>query len=170
MHYWHTLLVKAATPDDAKLEAGKFLDEHQEGVWDFYNVGGSWTGIEGDDVLRVRGNEEKVKGAISTQLAAQKNSLRQCKTKLADNAVEIANLATPQESYETTGDPCRTIWAGCVLELAGKLAGNQYCVESWFWDVENDSSFLTEARWLEVVGQGDSYWLVGVDLHRQATP
>ena len=45
MHKGIILLVKAADRDDAEHNAREFLDEYENDVWDWFQIGGRWTAM-----------------------------------------------------------------------------------------------------------------------------
>ena len=60
MHKGVILLVKAETEQDAKEKATNFMDRYQDTVWDWYVIGGRWSGILNDLATKFSNKADKI--------------------------------------------------------------------------------------------------------------
>lgn len=150
MHFTHNILVKADCEQTAKWNTENFLDsEFERGTIDSY---------ETYDAISVKAFPKETLNLIKKSLKAQKLAVEECLNRIDNRATNDYLKAT----YENGGD--KDLDVIYPLYKLSKIIEGYYNCESYFYDVENCTSYFSKEREDEILNN-DDYYLVSVDVH-----
>lgn len=162
MHKGIILLVKAISYDKAKLSAENFLEENKYRNWDWYQIGGRWTGLlDGYDPQKDPKNLEAGKPKWPTSWEEHKNNimplsecLEEVKKYKGDLDKQIAEEMTYYEKYKVRGNRKMAGYClSCVAEIMLENFGfecNVYNTEEFDFSIPKDTRY---------------FWAIVVDMH-----
>jgi len=191
MHYVSFLAVEADTSQEAIQAAESFLESYENHAYDWYVIGGRWSGAcAGADFVCAGNSRSAFDATVETAVAARDrhfNSVRQeifgpdPRVRISDEGA-VSDEVTEREdrlwdSYRATSSEMLQIanktttphgreyamLGYCLREMSDILTGC-YGSNSYFYDtvaISNGTEFLYE----RVAARPDRQWLVVVDLH-----
>jgi len=192
MHVHHLIAVVAESEDEAASVVESFLEGYEGSVWDWYEIGGRWSGAFGDgrDILCAEGNLERfmemVDGGIASRLGEIRDLRRyligddgsedsydplgfgapntpEAKSYRAQHYLESAMLFAEMLRSDEPDDP-RFEMLGWRLRKLGSLLSDYYLFDSMFFDAEAHTG-RKDALVERVATSPGTQWLVSVDLH-----
>lgn len=189
MHILHLLAVEADDAAEAVAAAEEFLDPYADEVFDWYQVGGRWSGtLAGGDVLCAAADLPGFLAEVDGAVAARHAEMREMRRWLVgpDGSGEVHDpfgfgadarardrvAAAHQESAalfaEAMAAGCpegeRFEMLGYRMTRLGRLMAGYYTYESRFFDAAWGSAGPDKLR-ERVVDEPGRQWLVAVDLH-----
>ena len=190
MHYHHLIAVEADSRDEAEERARDFLSRFEGPVWDWYEVGGRWSGaLEDDDVLCAKGHEDRIVALVRSAIDSRRAEMRELRRLLGgpdgleelyepfglggrtEDAVarvetyqrESAALFNEMLTAANPEDP-KFSMLGYVMRTLGGLLSDSYGIESMFYDTAAYTGQI-EPLLQRILDAPERQWLVSVDLH-----
>jgi len=149
-------------------------------VWDWYVIGGRWSGFHtqmrdrewpeerdqyamvghDDDAICYADDPDLFRACIEHQLAAQRSDLKRRLSRLGfkDKSRLLLNRVRVYHDGEDG-------MFGHYLYNIGKHMAGYYNFSSYFYNAEWGGPSMPEKMWAEIEAEPDQWWLVTVDLH-----
>ena len=192
MHFHHLISVVADDEAAAVDVACDFLNAYENSVWDWYEVGGRWSGfLAGGDAVCAKGHEDLVVSAVRSATESRQASIRELRRYLtgpdgsdelydplgfgsSDSNPEVAGhqaayhresaqLFTEMLESNNPEDPRFSMVAWRMRKL-GSLLSDLYVTDSMYFDAV-DGTGASEPLLQRILDDPQSQWLVSVDLH-----
>ena len=146
MHKGVICLTKATDKEDAISNVESFLESYGDGkVWDWYEIGGRWSGTLGDD--------------DSTQLTNCVIVVEEWKQDLEAEADELWDKLIDARSKEKLGEE-KFGMSGYYAARYSEAKYDSFCFNSNVYDIDNNTNNPEEA-----LKQPEQYFAVMVDMH-----
>ena len=147
MHKGVICLTKATDKQDAISNVESFLESYGDSkVWDWYEIGGRWSGTLGDD--------------DSTQLTNCVIVVEEWKQDLEAEADELWDKMIEARTQEKSGENNLSSMSGYYAVLYSEAKHDDFCFNSNVFDIDKHTNNPEEA--LKVPEQ---YFAVMVDMH-----
>jgi len=191
VHVHHLLAVQADSPEEAVTVAETFLSGYEDRVWDWYEIGGRWSGaLDGGDLFCAKDQGVKFVEFIDAAIDGRRReiaNLRRYIIGMKDEeevhdtlglglALDEQAQARTREMYNKSAkmfdelmraddpDDRRFSLIGWHLRTLGGLVSDTYCFDSMFFDAEEYTG-RKDSVVDRMIASPERQWLVSVDLH-----
>lgn len=142
------MLTKAQSIDEATSNVNSFMDQHQDNIFDWYEIGGRWNNLLrlSEPVMEAQKQEQKIKDYYGTKKEREKEIQY-----MWDKMVKAR-----EDEKEKEYSPYSTM-SGYYAGIYKNLIYQSFSSESNVYDIEEDLGELPEDL--------SKYWAVVVDMH-----
>lgn len=193
MHYVSYLAVEAEHQQAALEAASAFLSDHEGHAYDWYVVGGRWSGAcNGDDLICAGAGRSAFDEVVGRACAARDQHFNEARQHIFGPDARVGSDQTDgsedgpeREAYlerrwasfkETSAELCKVAnstsvpvvhgysMVGYYLRQFSDMLGGMYSSNSYFYDTVAITN-TTDSLYERVSVNPDNQWIVVVDLH-----
>lgn len=161
MHFYHLHIITATSTDVAK----EFVEGNMQGyegqVYDYFNI---QEGSLGYDRGVIRINETNM-NAVWKDIERKMQHTKDSYNYIKDILIKTMRMSKTFDLFAIEIDkPVRSYEIGYLLRCFGGFISNYLLSETFFYDWDNESPFITKDEFFKSVKEGELY-AVEIDIH-----